>query len=191
MARVKGDVMHEMPDQLAPVLDFVNSMDVELSTDEWAGGPAALADWLARVGLVPAGTRTTAADLAVALELRTGLRVMTLANNGVPVADDVVAAFNRTLVGFPLVAGPDGLAPADRGRPVRAAFGRVVAGYAHGVATGDFARMRQCPAGDCSWVFWDSSAKGARKWCTMGVCGNRAKVRAYAARRSPRPAAAP
>jgi predicted RNA-binding Zn ribbon-like protein len=183
--------MHEMPDPLAPVLAFVNSMDVELSTDEWAAGPAALADWLAHAGLVATGTRATAADLATALELRTGLRAMTLANNGVPAPDDVVAAFTATLADFPLVAGPHGLNPADRGRPVRAAFGRVVAGYAHAVATGDFARMRQCPAGDCSWVFWDSSAKGARKWCTMGVCGNRAKVRAYAARRSTRPAPTP
>lgn len=183
--------MHEMPEPLAPVLAFVNSMDVELSTDEWADGPSALAAWLAGAGLVPAGTRATAADLGVALELRTGLRAMTLANNGVPADDRAVAAFARALTGFPLLAGPDGLRPADRRGAVRAAFGRVVAGYAYGVATGDFTRMRQCPAGDCSWVFWDSSAKGARRWCTMGVCGNRAKVRAYAARRSTRTAPTP
>jgi predicted RNA-binding Zn ribbon-like protein len=107
---------------------------------------------------------------------------MTLANDGVPAPADVAAAFIRTLERFPLVAGPDGLAPvADDA--LGAAFGRVVAGYAFGVATGEWARLRQCPAGDCLWVFWDSSAKGARKWCTMGVCGNRSKVRAYAARR--------
>ena len=174
--------MPEMPEPLAPVLAFVNSMDVELATDEWAGGPEALADWLVAATLTPPGVRVTARDLAVALDLRTGLRAMTLANNGVPAPADVAAAFTRTLGRFPLVAGPGGLSPtADDA--LGAAFGRVVAGYAFGVATGDWARMRQCPAGDCSWVFWDSSAKGARKWCTMGVCGNRSKVRAYTARR--------
>jgi predicted RNA-binding Zn ribbon-like protein len=174
--------VHEMPEPLAPVLAFVNSMDVELSTDEWAGGPAALADWLSAAAFTSPGVRVTARDLAVALDLRTGLRAMTLANNGVPAPADVEAAFARTLERFPLLAGPGGLTPAVDGA-VGAAFGRVVAGYAFGIATGEWARMRQCPAGDCSWVFWDSSAKGARKWCTMGVCGNRSKVRAFAARR--------
>jgi predicted RNA-binding Zn ribbon-like protein len=166
----------ELPAQLEPVLAFVNSMDVELSTDEWSGGPPALAAWLAGAGLAPNGVRLGPADLAVAIDLRTGLRAMTLANNGVPAPAEVTAAFTRTLARFPLSATATGLV----GEPP---FGAVVAGYAYGVATGEFARLRQCPAGDCSWVFWDSSAKGARKWCTMGVCGNRAKARAYAARR--------
>ncbi|GAA1876476.1 CGNR zinc finger domain-containing protein [Asanoa iriomotensis] len=167
--------MPELPERLEPVLAFVNSMDVELSTDEWSDGPAALAAWLVRSGLAGHGVPIGADDLAVAVELRTGLRAMTLANNGVPAPAEVVAAFTRTLERFPLTATPAGLS-AD------GVFGPVVAGYAHGIATGEFARLRQCPAGDCSWVFWDSSPKGARKWCTMGVCGNRAKARAYAAR---------
>jgi predicted RNA-binding Zn ribbon-like protein len=165
----------ELPAPLAPVLAFVNSMDVELSTDEWADGPPALAAWLVGAGLADPATRIGAADLTLAIDLRTGLRALTLANNGVPAPPAVVAAFTRALARVPLTATPTGLTAAPP-------FGAVVAGYAHGVATGDFARLRQCPAGDCSWVFWDSSAKGARKWCTMGVCGNRSKARAYAAR---------
>ncbi|MDG4823379.1 CGNR zinc finger domain-containing protein [Asanoa sp. WMMD1127] len=165
-----------MPAQLAPVLAFVNSMDVELGTDEWDDGPAALATWLTAAGIAGEDTTVTDDDLALARELRTGLRAMTLANNGVPAPAAARRTLTRALARFPLTASPDGLTSG-------ALFGPVVAGYAHGVATGEFARMRQCPAGDCSWVFWDSSAKGGRKWCTMGVCGNRAKARAYAARR--------
>jgi predicted RNA-binding Zn ribbon-like protein len=44
--------------------------------------------------------------------------------------------------------------------------------------------VRSCPGDECGWLFLD--ARGRRRWCSMAVCGNRAKVRAYAHRRSPR-----
>ncbi|MER5337363.1 CGNR zinc finger domain-containing protein [Micromonospora sp. NPDC002717] len=40
--------------------------------------------------------------------------------------------------------------------------------------------VRACPAVDCGWLFLDR--RGRRRWCSMARCGNRAKVRAYAAR---------
>ncbi|MFI7024227.1 CGNR zinc finger domain-containing protein [Micromonospora sp. NPDC049900] len=43
--------------------------------------------------------------------------------------------------------------------------------------------VRACPADDCGWLFLDP--RGRRRWCSMATCGNRAKVRAYAARRHP------
>jgi len=36
-----------------------------------------------------------------------------------------------------------------------------------------------CAHGDCRWVFYDGSRNGRGRWCTMDVCGNRAKTRAY------------
>ncbi|MEV6692243.1 CGNR zinc finger domain-containing protein [Micromonospora sp. NPDC051196] len=45
------------------------------------------------------------------------------------------------------------------------------------------AEVRACPADDCGWIFLDR--RGRRRWCSMATCGNRAKVRAYAARRAP------
>jgi len=45
-------------------------------------------------------------------------------------------------------------------------------------------RVRQCAG--CVLHFCDTSKKGTRRWCSMRLCGNRAKVAAYAARqRSP------
>ncbi len=38
--------------------------------------------------------------------------------------------------------------------------------------------VRTCPG--CGWLFLDS--RGRRRWCSMATCGNRAKVRAHAAR---------
>ncbi|GAA1643919.1 CGNR zinc finger domain-containing protein [Catellatospora bangladeshensis] len=43
--------------------------------------------------------------------------------------------------------------------------------------------VRACPGDECGWLFLD--ARGRRRWCSMAVCGNRAKVRAYAHRRGP------
>jgi predicted RNA-binding Zn ribbon-like protein len=45
----------------------------------------------------------------------------------------------------------------------------------------DLARVRACPGTDCGWLFLNRS--GRRRWCTMATCGNRAKVRRFAARR--------
>jgi predicted RNA-binding Zn ribbon-like protein len=34
------------------------------------------------------------------------------------------------------------------------------------------------------WVFYDRSRNRSRHWCSMGVCGNRAKTRTYRAKRA-------
>jgi predicted RNA-binding Zn ribbon-like protein len=42
------------------------------------------------------------------------------------------------------------------------------------------AYVRICPGESCGWLFLDQ--RGRRRWCSMATCGNRAKVRAHAAR---------
>jgi predicted RNA-binding Zn ribbon-like protein len=44
---------------------------------------------------------------------------------------------------------------------------------------GDLDRIGRCPGDDCGWLFRSSQR---RRWCSMTTCGNRAKVRAHAAR---------
>jgi predicted RNA-binding Zn ribbon-like protein len=43
--------------------------------------------------------------------------------------------------------------------------------------------VRECASGTCSWLFLDGSRARRRRWCSMKVCGNRAKVRRYYGRR--------
>lgn len=45
-------------------------------------------------------------------------------------------------------------------------------------------RLHECAAPDCGAVFLDSSRPGTRRWCSMDVCGNRAKKSALRARTS-------
>jgi predicted RNA-binding Zn ribbon-like protein len=54
------------------------------------------------------------------------------------------------------------------------------------LATTDLGHVRACPGTGCGWLFVDPG--GRRRWCTMAVCGNRAKVRRHAQRaRASRP----
>ena len=43
----------------------------------------------------------------------------------------------------------------------------------------DRSRLRVCAAEDCDWLFVDASRNRSRRWCDMGTCGNRAKMRRY------------
>lgn len=44
-------------------------------------------------------------------------------------------------------------------------------------------RVRACAADDCGWLFLDLSRNRSRRWCDMGDCGNRAKMRRFMERR--------
>jgi predicted RNA-binding Zn ribbon-like protein len=46
----------------------------------------------------------------------------------------------------------------------------------------DFALVRQCEGPSCSLFFLDISKGHARRWCSMALCGNRAKAAAHRAR---------
>jgi predicted RNA-binding Zn ribbon-like protein len=52
----------------------------------------------------------------------------------------------------------------------------------------DRSRVRMCDS--CVLHFYDTTKNGTRRWCSMQVCGNRAKVASYAARQRKAAAAA-
>lgn len=41
---------------------------------------------------------------------------------------------------------------------------------------GELARVRRCAGPRCDRVFYDRTRNGARRWCDMATCGNRAKA---------------
>jgi predicted RNA-binding Zn ribbon-like protein len=41
------------------------------------------------------------------------------------------------------------------------------------------ARVRICGSDTCSARFYDRSPAGARRWCSMAVCGNQNKARRF------------
>jgi predicted RNA-binding Zn ribbon-like protein len=46
----------------------------------------------------------------------------------------------------------------------------------------DLARVRECAGFNCGWLFIDTSRAGRRRWCSMDICGNRAKVERHRAK---------
>jgi predicted RNA-binding Zn ribbon-like protein len=45
------------------------------------------------------------------------------------------------------------------------------------------ARIRECGESTCRWLFLDRSKNQSRQWCSMKICGNRAKLQRFRARR--------
>jgi predicted RNA-binding Zn ribbon-like protein len=54
---------------------------------------------------------------------------------------------------------------------------------AHLVCTKDFANVKSCEGPACTLLFADDTRSRARRWCSMAICGNRAKQAAHRSRR--------
>jgi predicted RNA-binding Zn ribbon-like protein len=79
--------------------------------------------------------------------------------------------------------------PADAG--AAAALTRILLIVAEAGAAGTWSRLKACSASDCQWVFYDRSPTRSGCWCSMRVCGSRAKSRAYRRRTAAGPGGPP
>lgn len=189
------------PGELAVVQAFINSFfDLE---GEWGADlfatPHGLAAWLATRGLVPAGTRLSGRDLTRALTVREGLRGLAGANNEAweEVAPDALALAGRAdpttsledlnraaggaRVAVRLEAGGPRFTPTGAG--LDRALGVLLAITATAMLDGTWYRLKACPGHACGWAFYDHSRNQTSRWCSMSVCGGRAKARAHYHRR--------
>ncbi|AGS69988.1 CGNR zinc finger domain-containing protein [Streptomyces collinus] len=159
------------PAGLALVESLVNTLDIETGRDSLD-----TADGRARFGL-------TEHDLPGAKALRESLRAVLLAHAGHPPHREVTP-LGELLRQAPLhvaVDDHDGsarLAPADAG-PLPS---RVAAAVAEALVAGTWARLKACEADTCHWAYYDRSPAGRGRWCSMQVCGARAKMRRYRAK---------
>ena len=171
---------HTVPGELELVRQFVNTYDVEDDLDEIAS-PAALREWLSSHGLDP-GPEVGEGDVAQAASLRDALRALTLANNGEPLDRNAIPTLNAVAAGTQLQVrfgeqGETRLEPAGEG--TEAALGRLLAIVFAAMADGTWPRLKACREHTCQWAFYDLSKNRSATWCTMKVCGNRNKARAY------------
>jgi predicted RNA-binding Zn ribbon-like protein len=173
------------PGRLALVERFVNTRDIATARDD-LGSPEALGAWLAAQDLADADAKWTDADLGRVLELREGLRSLLLANNGGGADPAAVAAVTALGRDAPLAAAVDRTGRTSLealGAGIAAPLGRLLAIVVAAQADGSWSRLKACQADDCQWAFYDGSRNRSRTWCSMRACGNRAKARAYRARR--------
>ena len=78
--------------------------------------------------------------------------------------------------------GRIGVQPGGSGVP--GALARILLIAADAAAAGTWSRLKACAADDCQWAFYDRSPTRTGCWCSMRVCGARAKSRAYRQRAS-------
>jgi predicted RNA-binding Zn ribbon-like protein len=55
----------------------------------------------------------------------------------------------------------------------------VAASLAMMLGRDDRLRYRACANETCRFTFYDDSKPGTRRWCSMELCGGRAKARAF------------
>jgi predicted RNA-binding Zn ribbon-like protein len=168
------------PGRLEVVRGFVNTQDVEDGIEELAT-PAALRAWLRDHGLpdVPgAGPR----DLERITALREALRKLLLANNHGVEDERALGHLRAEAARVPLRVqfggqGRSALVPGCTG--VDAVVGEVVSIVHEAMAGGTWPRLKACRSDTCEWAFYDRSRNRSGTWCSMAVCGNRAKARSY------------
>ena len=172
------DVPKAAPQPLRLVQAFVNTVDLEHER-EWLGDPGALAAWARERNLVPTGTRFTKRDLRTALELREAFRALLAANRdrkrdaaALAVLTEAARAANLSVA---FVGETPKLEPGADG--IDGLRGRLVSVAVTAMLDGSWERLKACR--NCRWAFFDESKNRSAHWCSMSLCGNRLKTRAY------------
>ena len=173
------------PGDLALVQAFINShydLEVEHGADLFAT-PSELGRWLSARGLLAASARLRARELSRALAVREGLRRLAAGNNhaGASATAARLQGLNQAAAGASVEirlepAGPRFVAA---GAGLDGALGHVLAITATAMLDGTWRRLKVCPGDHCGWAFYDHSRNQTGRWCSMSVCGGRAKARTH------------
>ena len=187
----------------APGLDFLNSVATPVDEEvDWISDGEGLLAWLEQAELVPGAAleeiriRSTAAELddvaARARDLREWFRGFVRKRKGRPlVAKDLreIEPLNQLLerdqqhgeivtntsggvTSFELRANRRWQSAASLLMPIAEALARLV-------CEEDFRYVKACEGPRCTLMFADHTRGHGRRWCSMAMCGNRAKVAAH------------
>jgi len=192
-------------------LDLLNSVAAPWGSEiEWLGDGRDLLAWLERAGTVPPDVSTRFREqtspealdevAAESRELREWFRAFVAAHAGRrldPLALADLDKINRLLGGDEtyrqiepraLEARDTGgssfqwrrhrrwRSPEDLLLPIAEAMGDLI-------CQADFERVKNCESPTCTLWFHDVSKNHTRRWCSMAVCGNRAKAAAHRAKK--------
>lgn len=178
-----------------PALDFCNTWTGwdGKDTGDYLKGYDHLAVWAGFVGLLPPdrvtllrrqANRQSRAALAVldrTWRFRTSLYEV-LRNGAIGPDLDAVAREIHTAAAALRLRPADAAINWEIGTEAGLAAPLLVAAWSAGELLTSPGRslVRACPGAGCGWLFLDR--RGRRRWCTMATCGNREKVRRFAAR---------
>lgn len=188
-------------------LDFLNSVATPVDTEvEWLSNGSDLVSWLEQAGQLPADAAVSFQAMAQrgeldavadkARELREWFRGFVRRHKGKPLSAAVLAELeplNRVLqqdktFGQVVAHGQERAAKASAGlawRTLRhwdtpgALLLPIAQALAELVCAEDFSHVKACEGAACTLVFLDRTRGHGRRWCSMAVCGNRAKQAAH------------
>jgi predicted RNA-binding Zn ribbon-like protein len=191
-------------------LDFLNTRSTPSGVStEWLCDGRDLVDWLEQAGAINAevATRFRAEDAACrrldriaeqARDLREWLRAFVQRHAGRELGPDVLAELaplNCLLAEgdsyCQVEAGADARTRGEQRLRLRRArrwtspkqlLQPIAEAIADLVCQADFRLIRACEGSACTLMFLDRTKAHARRWCSMAVCGNRAKAAAFRAR---------
>jgi predicted RNA-binding Zn ribbon-like protein len=204
---VKGPIVQHRPPAIfiadSPGLDFLNSIATPVDTPvDWLDSGDGLLKWLAQAKLVPAsaldelkarampGELDNVADQARAL--REWFRGFVRKHMGRPLTpkalrelgplnkllerDEAFSQISRHRERdddrFELRAMRRWRSPESLLLPIGEALAKFV-------CEEDFADIKACEGHSCTLIFADHTRRRARRWCSMAICGNRAKQAAH------------
>lgn len=178
-------------------LDFLNSIATPADEPvDWIADGEGLLRWLEQAGLVPQAAldefRSESAALdavaAEARELREWFRGFVQARKGRPLTDADLPELERLNVLLrqddrfdEVVAGGGALELRSNRRwsSPRSLLMPIAEAMAKLVCEEDFTHVKSCEGLRCTLMFADHTRGHARRWCSMALCGNRAKVAAH------------
>jgi predicted RNA-binding Zn ribbon-like protein len=184
----------QVPDALANLYDFANTLDVRHFThhgvphrqDDELKDVQDLAAWMAQHKLMRPGARMNPEMFETARQLRESLRDYLRHDPAERRSRGITGALNAAIGSFPLRAELGGA----RGgvlRPLRddalGGLSALAAELYDAARDGSLDRLKMCAAQECQRVFYDRSKPATRRWCMSTLCGNRNKTRAYRERR--------
>lgn len=183
-------------------LDVLNSVATPVDTPlDWLEDGEGLLDWLEQARLAPADVLRGMRDEAMpgeldrvaaqARDLREWFRHFVCTHMGRPLdaaALDQLAPLNRLLERDELYSAIRGAEAPGQGLQRRIlrrwkspetlllAIGEAMA---ESVCKEDFEHVKACEGPSCTLLFADHTRAGNRRWCSMEICGNRAKQAAH------------
>lgn len=186
----------------APALDFLNSIATPVAEPvDWIGDGDGWLDWLRQSGWVDETVLATLRQTALpgeldnaaaqARSLREWFRAFVLKHRGQPLKPAAaleLESLNRLLERDEKYAeitageGLDGklsLRLKRRWRTPESLLLPVGEAIAEFLCTEDFSDVKSCEGPTCTLMFVDHTRGRKRRWCSMAVCGNRAKAAAH------------
>jgi predicted RNA-binding Zn ribbon-like protein len=187
----------------APALDFLNSIATPTDTEiDWIGDGQGFLEWLDQAQLVPPDALKALQSQAMpgefdgvaaqARALRKWFRKFVSDHKGRPLrgADDLkeLGPLNRLIERDErfgrIVASHDNgsgleLRPTRRWKSPESLLLPIGEALSKFVCEEDFSKVKACEGPACTLMFADHTRGRARRWCSMAICGNRAKQAAH------------